>query len=56
VRRRDQQPVVGQGARQRAPVLNGIVAGALLLMFALLSFGIGEEIYRCDILRETNCD
>jgi hypothetical protein len=31
-------------------------ASSLGPCFALLSFGIGEEIYRCDILRVTNCD
>jgi len=36
--------------------LNASLALALVVLFSLLSFGIGEEVYRCEVLGIPNCD
>lgn len=41
---------------QRIYVLNGILAGVLLGAFLILSFALGGEIYRCEVLAIPNCD
>lgn len=35
---------------------NGLVAAILLLSFLILFVALGEEIYRCDVLKIPNCD
>ena len=41
---------------RRIYLLNGIIAALLLVTFAMLSMGLGSEIYRCDVLQIRNCD
>jgi hypothetical protein len=36
--------------------VNGVVAALLLAAFAMLSVGLGSDIYRCDVLQIPNCD
>lgn len=36
--------------------LNALIAGLLLVFFAMLSIGIGSDIYRCDVQQIPNCD
>ena len=42
--------------RRTIYLLNGIIAALLLVAFAMLSIGLGSEIYRCDVLQIPNCD
>lgn len=42
--------------RRRVHVLNGIVAALMLIAFLSISFALGNEIYRCDVLKIPNCD
>jgi hypothetical protein len=42
--------------RRKIYFLNGIIAALLLVAFAMLSIGLGSEIYRCDVLQIPNCD
>jgi hypothetical protein len=37
-------------------LLNGVLAALLIAVFAAVSIGLGEDIYRCDVLRIPNCD
>lgn len=46
----------GMTGRRRIYFLNGIVAALLLAAFAMLSIGLGSDIYRCDVLQIPNCD
>lgn len=46
---------VVDGKRRFYPV-NGVTAAVLLIVFAVLSIGLGSDIYRCDILQIPNCD
>ena len=42
--------------RRRLHLVNGVVAALLLAAFAMLSVGLGSDIYRCDVLQIPNCD
>lgn len=46
----------GEDGKRKLYPLNILVAMILLLGFALLFIGFGEDIYKCDILRIPNCD
>lgn len=37
-------------------VFNALVGIALILFFTVVGYALGEEIYRCDILKIPNCD
>lgn len=37
-------------------VLNAVIGVTLIVFFIFVGFALGEEIYRCDILRIPNCD
>ena len=37
-------------------LLNGVIAALLIAVFAAVSIGLGEDIYRCNVLRIPNCD
>ena len=43
------------GHRRFYPV-NAVVAGLMCVMFVAVSFGLGSDIYRCDVLGIPNCD
>ena len=45
-----------EGGRRRIQPLNAVLSLGLLCGFAFIAFVLGEEIYRCDILRIPNCD
>jgi hypothetical protein len=40
----------------RSPVANLVIALVLLIGFAFLAIGLGEEVVRCEILGVPNCD
>ena|SRR3989344_990925 len=42
--------------KQKMLVANSIVILILLVIFAVLFTGLGEEFYRCEILEIPNCD
>ena len=44
------------GGVRRWHALNAAIAALLLAGFATLTVAVGEEIYRCDVLRIPNCD
>ena len=46
----------GSDGKRKFYLANGILAAILLLVFVLLSVGLGSEIYRCDVLQIPNCD
>lgn len=52
------RPVFQQGAagQRRFYVLNGLLAGLLVMAFVALAATLGSEIYSCDILQVPNCD
>lgn len=52
------RPVLRKGpdGKRRFHVVNGGAAAILLLVFGTLSFTLGSEIYRCEILRFPYCD
>ncbi len=52
------RPMLRKGAdgKRRFHLVNGVIAALLLIVFAVLSIGLGTEIYRCDILQIPNCD
>lgn len=41
---------------RRVYALNVVVATFLLVIFFAVSAALGDEIYRCDVLRVPNCD
>ena len=41
---------------RRVHLVNLAVALALLVLFVILSIGLGSDIYRCDVLQIPNCD
>lgn len=41
---------------QRFYILNALVSGVLLILFGILVYTLGTEIYRCDIKLVPNCD
>lgn len=49
-------PMLKKGRKSNFYILNSIVATILLAIFAILFFALGEEIYRCEILKIPNCD
>ena len=52
------RPLAGRGPAGLRPIhaLNGAVAVCLAIAFVAISFGLGDEIYRCDVLRLPACD
>ena len=48
------RPMIGK--KRKVYPTNIIVIVLLLLIFSLLVFVLGSEIYVCDILRQPNCD
>ena len=42
--------------RPSTHVANWLVAAVLVGLFGALSVGIGEEVYRCEVLQIPNCD
>lgn len=46
----------GPGGFRRVHLANGAIAAVLLVLFVLLTYGLGEETYRCDVLQIPNCD
>jgi hypothetical protein len=46
----------GPGGVRGFHIVNTAVAAVLLLAFAALAFGLGSDIYACDILQAPNCD
>ena len=52
------RPLFERGARPgaRTYILNGGVGVLMLAAFLILSFALGSEIYRCDVLGTPNCD
>jgi hypothetical protein len=51
-------PISRQGAAgaRRFPLVNGVIAALLIVVFAFVSIGLALEIYRCDVLLIPNCD
>lgn len=49
------RPVWRTAGRPRH-VANWLIAVVLLGLFAAISVGIGEEVYRCEVLQIPNCD
>ena len=41
---------------RRYPILNIVVAVVMLVGFTFVTVGLGDEIYRCDILNQPFCD
>lgn len=52
------RPIFERGAdgKRRIYLLNGILAAFMLVVFVMLSAGLGADIYRCDVLQIPNCD
>jgi hypothetical protein len=51
------QPMLKRGADgKRVHLANAAVALVMLALFVILSFGLGSDIYRCDVLQIPNCD
>ena len=46
----------GDDGRRRFYPLNAALALGLGLMFVAISYGLGSDIYRCDVLGLPNCD
>jgi hypothetical protein len=46
----------GDDGRRRFYPLNAALAAGLCLVFVALSYGLGSDIYRCDVLGVPNCD
>lgn len=48
----------GTAARGRWAIypMNGVVAVLLMAIFLALAWGLGSDIYACDVLRIPNCD
>lgn len=46
----------GSGGRRWYPIANLLVAALLVAAFVAISFVLGQEIYRCDVLGIPNCD
>ena len=46
----------GSDGKRKFYLANGVLAAILLLVFVLLSVGLGSDIYRCDVLQIPNCD
>ena len=44
------------GGTRRFYLLNALIAALLLAVFAMISIGLGSDIYRCDVLQVPNCD
>jgi hypothetical protein len=42
--------------RRHFYLMNAMSAGLLLLVFTVLAVALGDEIYRCDVLGNPNCD
>jgi hypothetical protein len=51
-------PVIrkGDGGRRRFHFMNLATGATLLAVFALLSIGLGSDIYACEVLQAPNCD
>jgi hypothetical protein len=49
-------PMLQANKKRNFYIANSIVAIILLVVFFILFVALGEEIYRCDILRIPNCD
>ena len=49
-------PARAADGRRRFPALNVALALLLVVAFALLTYGLGAEFYRCDVLGSPNCD
>jgi hypothetical protein len=52
------RPILQKGAdgKRKFYLVNVILAVLLLVVFVLLSVGLGSDIYRCDVLQIPNCD
>jgi len=52
------RPMFQKGAegKRKFYLVNTILAALLLIVFVMLSVGLGSEIYRCDVLQIPNCD
>ena len=52
------RPMFQKGAegKRKFYLVNAILAALLLIVFVMLSVGLGSEIYRCDVLQIPNCD
>jgi len=46
----------GVEGKRKFYLVNAILAALLLIVFVMLSVGLGSEIYRCDVLQIPNCD
>ena len=46
----------GAQGRRRFYLVNAILATILLVVFVVVSGGLGSDIYRCDVLQIPNCD
>lgn len=44
------------GAKRSFYLVNFTLAAVLLAAFVFISFGLGSDIYRCDVLQIPNCD
>lgn len=52
------RPILQKGAegKRKFYLVNVILSVLLLVVFVLLSVGLGSDIYRCDVLQIPNCD
>jgi hypothetical protein len=52
------RPVFQKGAERKRNfyLVNVLLAVLLLMVFVMLSIGLGSDIYRCDVLQIPNCD
>jgi hypothetical protein len=52
------RPMLRKGAdvKRKLYLVNCTLATLLVIVFVLLSVGLGSDIYRCDILQIPNCD
>ena len=47
---------IGADGERRFYAVNTVLATLLCIMFVVLSVALGSDIYRCDVLRISNCD
>jgi ethanolamine transporter EutH len=45
-----------ESGKRKMLILNSIVAVTLIALFIPVFFGLGQDMYRCDILHIPNCD
>lgn len=44
------------GAKRKVYVINSVIAVVIVAIFLVLFYALGEEVYRCEVLKIPNCD